>query len=98
MNRNANQIVYFLFRRRYFRKGGEHRTHHVHVFQADNKEDIQRHLAVRDYLRAHPQEAEQYGNLKEKLASQHPTDIEAYMDGKDSFMKNLEKKALDWLG
>ncbi|WP_289355271.1 GrpB family protein [Paenibacillus sp. S-12] len=82
--------------RRYFRKGGEHRTHHVHVFQADNKEDIQRHLAVRDYLRAHPQEAEQYGNLKEKLASQHPTDIEAYMDGKDSFVKNLEKKALDW--
>ncbi|MCY7483142.1 GrpB family protein [Paenibacillus alvei] len=84
--------------RRYFRKGGEHRTHHVHVFQADNKEDIQRHLAVRDYLRAHPQEAEQYGNLKEKLASQHPNDIEAYMDGKDSFVKNLEKKALDWLG
>lgn len=84
--------------RRYFRKGGEHRTHHVHVFQADNKEDIQRHLAVRDYLRAYPEEAAQYGSLKEQLASQYPNDIEAYMDGKDSFVKNLEKKALDWLG
>lgn len=82
--------------RRYFRKGREHRTHHVHVFQLDNKEDIQRHLAVRDYLRVQPEKAAQYGSLKEKLASQYPNDIEAYMDGKDSFVKNLEKKALDW--
>ncbi|TQR44301.1 GrpB family protein [Paenibacillus popilliae] len=82
--------------RRYFRKGGDHRTHHVHVFQTDNKEDIQRHLAVRDYLRAHPEEAAQYGGLKERLARQYPDDIEAYMDGKDSFVKNLERKAVDW--
>ncbi|MBG9791617.1 hypothetical protein ABD76_03455 [Paenibacillus dendritiformis] len=80
--------------RRYFRKGGDNRTHHVHVFQADNKEDIHRHLAVRDYLRSHPEAVEQYGNLKASLANQFPNDIEAYMDGKDAFVKELERKAL----
>ncbi|MEQ7052080.1 GrpB family protein [Paenibacillaceae sp. P-4] len=82
--------------RRYFRKGGDHRTHHVHAFQMDNIEDIQRHLAVRDFLRTHPEVASQYGSLKERLARQYPDDIEAYMDGKDLFVKNLEKEAIDW--
>jgi GrpB-like predicted nucleotidyltransferase (UPF0157 family) len=82
--------------RRYFRKGGDHRTHQVHVFQVDNEEDIHRHLAVRDYLRTHAEEAKQYGDLKENLAKQFPKDIEAYMDGKDAFVKELEKMALHW--
>lgn len=82
--------------RRYFRKGGEHRTHHVHMFQFDNEMEINRHLAVRDYLRSHPEEAKQYGDLKAKLAEQHPEDWEAYMNGKDAFVQDLERKALLW--
>ncbi|MDF2683792.1 MAG: hypothetical protein K0R47_4982 [Brevibacillus sp.] len=82
--------------RRYFRKGGDNRTHQVHVFQGDNKEDITRHLAVRDYLRTHPDEANHYGDLKERLAKQFPWDSEAYMDGKDVFVKELERTALIW--
>ncbi|WP_028550269.1 GrpB family protein [Paenibacillus sp. UNC451MF] len=82
--------------RRYFRKGGDNRTHQVHIFQADNKEDVHRHLAMRDYLRTHLEEARQYGNLKESLAKQFPKDIEAYMNGKDAFVKELEKRALLW--
>ena len=35
--------------RRYFRKGGDERTHQIHIFQQDNRADIDRHLAVRDY-------------------------------------------------
>lgn len=80
--------------RRYFRKGGDNRTHHVHVFQYDNREEIDRHLAVRNYLRKHHEEAREYGSLKESLAMAFPNDIEAYMDGKDKFVKELEKKAL----
>jgi len=82
--------------RRYFRKGGDNRTHQVHVFQWDNKEDIDRHLAVRNYLRTHPDYANRYGDLKESLATQFPKNIEAYMDGKDAFVKELEKYALQW--
>ncbi|WP_239635461.1 GrpB family protein [Paenibacillus sp. H1-7] len=82
--------------RRYFRKGGDNRTHQVHVFQADNEEDITRHLAVRDYLRTHSDDTQRYGELKESLARQFPRDIEAYMDGKDTFVKELETKALNW--
>ncbi len=82
--------------RRYFRKGPETRTHHVHVFEDGNRHDIERHLAVRDFLREHPGEAEQYGRLKSELAALFPYDKRAYVDGKDSFVKALEKKAVEW--
>ena len=82
--------------RRYFRKGGDERTHQVHVFSADNVRDVERHLAVRDYLRAHADRAEAYGRLKRALAARFPSDIEAYCDGKDAFVKALERDALAW--
>lgn len=82
--------------RRYFRKGRNSRTHHVHVFQMDNKQDIDRHLAVRDYLRSHPEVAEQYGKLKYELAKQYPKNKEAYIDGKEDFVVELEGTALQW--
>lgn len=84
--------------RRYFRKGGDNRTHQIHIFEEGNKKDIQRHLALRDYLRSHPEDALAYGALKEKLASRFPDDIEAYCDGKDEFVKELERKAMIWAG
>ena len=81
--------------RRYFRKGGDDRTHHVHVFQ-EGSEEIERHLAFRDYLRARPDVAARYGELKAQLARQFPHDIDAYMDGKDAFVKEVEQQALVW--
>lgn len=84
--------------RRYFRKGSDHRTHHVHVFAQSNRADITRHLAVRDYLRTHPSAAEAYGRLKVDLAARFPEDIEGYCDGKDAFVKELERRALAWYG
>lgn len=51
---------------------------------------------VRDYLRVHPKEAQLYGNLKQHLAQQFPEDIEQYCDGKDAFVKALEKHAYAW--
>lgn len=82
--------------RRYFRKGEYTRTHQIHVFQEDNHYDIDRHLAVRDYLRDHPEESKRYGDLKKKLAATFPNDIESYIDGKNLFVKKLERKALCW--
>lgn len=40
--------------RRYLRKGGDERTHQMHIFASDDVHAIARHLAVRDYLRAIP--------------------------------------------
>jgi GrpB-like predicted nucleotidyltransferase (UPF0157 family) len=43
---------------------------------------LQNHLALRDYLRAHPEVARRYGELKKRLASEFPHDIDSYIDGK----------------
>ena len=36
--------------RRYLRKGGDERTHQVHIFAWDDAENINRHLAVRETI------------------------------------------------
>lgn len=81
--------------RRYFSKGGDERTHHVHMYQAGHPA-IDRHLAFRDYLRVHPDEAKHYGDVKAELAKRFPYDSGGYVKGKDSLAKALEQKALVW--
>ena len=68
----------------------------IRAFSEEDHWNIDRHLAVRDYLRVHPKEAQLYGNLKQHLAQQFPEDIEQYCDGKDAFVKALEKRAYAW--
>ena len=82
--------------RRYFRKGGNNRTHQIHAFGENSHYDIIRHIAVRDYLRKHPIVAQEYGKLKTKLALEFAERIDDYCDGKDEFVKKVEKDALEW--
>ncbi|SOC42740.1 GrpB family protein [Ureibacillus acetophenoni] len=79
--------------RRYFTKGNENRTHHVHIFQEGN-EDINIHLAFKEYLLHHLEDAKKYGELKLKLASKFPDDTHQYQNGKAEFTSQLVKKAL----
>lgn len=83
--------------RRYFRKNNAEgmRTHQVHAFVAGSP-DVVRHLAFRDYLRSAPAVAQEYSNLKMRLVASCHGDMEAYMDGKDSFIKEVERQALGW--
>jgi GrpB-like predicted nucleotidyltransferase (UPF0157 family) len=84
--------------RRYLRKENDRgdRTHHVHIFEAGSPH-VERHLAFRDFMIAHPEIAQQYSALKRTLASQlHPQDIEGYMNGKDAFIQQMEQQALIW--
>ena len=81
--------------RRYFRKGAKKRSHQIHAFQ-EGSPHIARHLAFRDYLRFFPLEAKKYGEVKRILAKRFPHNPEGYMDGKDNFIKEREKLALDW--
>jgi len=82
--------------RRYFRKGGENRTHQIHAFQYDDMQNIARHLAFRDYLRCHPDACSAYAALKSELAMRYPGDIGGYCNGKDDFIKRVERDALQW--
>lgn len=69
------------------------RTHHVHVCAAGSEHE-RRHVAVRDYLRAHPEEAARYEALKRRVAAASPGDRLAYIAGKDEYLTALEARAL----
>ena len=82
--------------RRFFVKGEDKRTHHVHTFQTGSAE-IANHLYFRDYLKSHPDEAKEYADLKIKLAEQFSHDRRGYVQNKEDYVKALEKKAMDWV-
>jgi GrpB-like predicted nucleotidyltransferase (UPF0157 family) len=50
-------------------------------------------VTVRDYLRAHPGVAREYGELKKQLAAQFPTDIDSYVFGKTDFVLEVLRRA-----
>jgi GrpB-like predicted nucleotidyltransferase (UPF0157 family) len=83
--------------RRYFRKDDPEgtRTHQVHAFEAGSAE-AERHLAFRDYMIAHPDDAMRYSELKRKLAAEHPLSMDGYMDGKDGFIREMDRRAAEW--
>jgi len=49
--------------------------------------------AVRDYLRAHPDAASEYGALKKRLAQRFPHDLEQYVFGKTDFVLDVLRHA-----
>ena len=68
------------------------RSFHIHVCLAGG--DWQRrHLAFRDALRADPDLARRYEQLKHELVAAHPRDIMAYVDGKTPFIRDVEARA-----
>ncbi|MBS4219928.1 GrpB family protein [Bacillus sp. FJAT-49711] len=81
--------------RRYFPKGKEHRTHHIHIYQVGHV-NIKTHLDFKDYLIAHPEDAASYGDLKVRLANQFPENHYKYQEEKQVFVDELVKKASEW--
>ena len=68
-------------------------AHHLYVCPPESRE-YPRHLALRDYLRAHPSEALAYGNLKRSLAARFRDDRISYNEGKSEFVELLLGRAL----
>lgn len=56
-------------------------SHHLYLCPADSL-PLRNHLAVRDYLRTHPEAAGEYGALKKQLAGRFAHDVAGYVDGK----------------
>lgn len=82
--------------RRYFNKArGSIHTHHLHIFQLGHPE-IARHLNFRDFLRAHPEQAQAYSRIKEDLAQKFKHDSEAYTEGKTIFVNEIDRLSAAW--
>ncbi|WP_425397443.1 GrpB family protein [Aeoliella sp.] len=62
--------------------------HHLYVCPQGSL-GLRNHLALRDYLRGHPEAATAYGKLKKALSKQFPHDIDAYVDGKTEFIVGI---------
>ena len=83
--------------RRYFRKtkADGTRTHHVHTFLLGSPE-AERHLAFRNFLRFNKAEAQEYSGLKARLTKGDGVTWDSYLDGKDPFIKAIEREAVAW--
>ena len=69
------------------------RTHHLHLVPAGSQQWIEA-IAFRDYLRAHPETASAYEDLKRDLAGRYRTDREAYTVAKQPFIERITRLAL----
>lgn len=66
----------------------------VHVLDHGGQQ-WRRYLAFRDHLRTHPAERDAYGELKRRLAMEHPDDRLAYVRAKGSFITARDTGALE---
>ncbi len=73
------------------------RAYHIHVCAAGSETE-RRHLAFRDYLRAHPDVADAYAAFKRRIAPGYRVDVhgdrEAYADAKSEFILPVQARAL----
>ena len=71
------------------------RIAHLHFFTASSPH-VERHIAFRDYLRAHPNVATAYEMEKRRVRDLHPDDTRAYADEKAAWVSKMESDALTW--
>ena len=77
------------------RDAGHFRTHNLHFFE-DGDAQIVRHLAFCAYLREHHEIRDEYAALKREVYAQHPANIDAYGEGKNAWIKRVERVAEEW--
>ena len=72
--------------------GKEHlQAHHLYVCPKDSRE-FYRHIQFREYLRAHPEAREAYGQIKKEAARRFPKDIDRYMEYKSACILEIYQK------
>ena len=73
--------------------------HHLYVLEAD-AEELRRHRAFRDYLRAHPDEAARLSAHKLEIAARLAIDLDddrdAYQEAKAPMVLEILDRALAW--
>ncbi len=68
------------------------RSFHLHAVEIGSA-FWRRHLLFRNFLRAHPEEARSYAELKHELAARFDSDREGYTDAKTEFIRERERRA-----
>jgi GrpB-like predicted nucleotidyltransferase (UPF0157 family) len=76
---------------------GNRRVAQLHFFTMGSPQ-AHRHLAFRDYLRAHPPMAAAYAEVKRRARDLHSGDHQAYGAGKQAWIDQAEATALIWYG
>jgi GrpB-like predicted nucleotidyltransferase (UPF0157 family) len=71
-----------------FRAPAQLPAHHLYACPAGTLGLINP-VALRDYLRVHPDAARAYGELKKSLAARFPYDVDSYVDGKTGFIVGI---------
>jgi GrpB-like predicted nucleotidyltransferase (UPF0157 family) len=67
--------------------------HHLYVCPPGS-EEYKRHLAFRNYLRTHPEDAHAYDALKRHLADKYRADRDSYTVAKSEFIAEILHRAL----
>jgi GrpB-like predicted nucleotidyltransferase (UPF0157 family) len=81
--------------KRYFREPPGTRRTHIHVRRAGSFSE-QLALLFRDFMRAHPDWAQRYAELKLALAENHPNDRQRYTETKRPFTWEALAAADEW--
>jgi GrpB-like predicted nucleotidyltransferase (UPF0157 family) len=71
------------------------RLFNVHCW-AEGHSELSRHIAFRDYLRAHPDEAMDYEAEKLRAAAVCEGEMERYTDAKAGWIQTCQQRALAW--
>jgi GrpB-like predicted nucleotidyltransferase (UPF0157 family) len=71
-----------------FRAPEDQPAHHLYACVGDSLA-FQNHIAVRDFLRAHPSEAAAYSSLKKQLAQRFRDERERYQQAKTDFVLSI---------
>lgn len=76
---------------------GDRRVAQLHFFTMGSPQ-AHRHLAFRDYLRAHPGIRAAYAEVKRRARDLHPGDSHGYGAEKQAWIDQTEAAALAWYG
>ena len=64
------------------------RTHKAHVCEGSHS-NVSRQIAFRDFMRDHPKDADEYAELKTRLAKSNTKGMAEYLDSKRSYIERI---------
>ena len=83
---------HMMFLKGYLSNGFAEKVYHIHV-RYSGDDDTRDKILLRDYLIAHPEAANEYTELKQKLFEDYEHNRDGYTEAKGAFVIKMTKKA-----